>query len=226
MPRPQSNLRRWRAAAGLAIAATAGFASVGGGADAAPRTSSLAVAAEAQRAVSALDRWERTQSPADYVRFVRGRDRTAALAARELELDARELGAAWAGAPAEKQHVLLAALSQLGVPYRYRASEPGVAFDCSGLTGWAYADAGVGLPRVSRDQIRAADEVARDHAEPGDLVYYPGHIGIYLGVDYYVHSPNSGNDVVASHLPSRRLRFGDAVPEPVERPMDWAGSVA
>jgi cell wall-associated NlpC family hydrolase len=193
---------------------------------AAPRTSSEVVAAEAARAVSALDRWERTQNPADYVRFVRARDLAAEFTADELELDADELRDAWSAIAEPKQHAVLAAMSQLGVPYRHHASEEGVGFDCSGLTHYAFGDAGVDLARVSRDQIADADAVERERAEPGDLVYYPGHIGIYLGADHYVHSPNSGNDVVASPLPDRSLRFGDAVPEPLELLVDRSAPVA
>ncbi|MDA2983274.1 MAG: NlpC/P60 family protein, partial [Actinomycetota bacterium] len=48
-----------------------------------------------------------------------------------------------------------AALSQLGVRYRWGASSPGVAFDCSGLTQWAWGKAGVSIPRVSRSQYAA-----------------------------------------------------------------------
>ncbi len=206
---PQS---RWRTRACRALLAAGAVVFVlPGGADAARRTSSQAIAGEAGRAVEALEQWRESQTPADYVRYVQGRDAAAARTAAELELDAAALGAAWAAAPAEKQHAVLAAVSQLGVPYEHHASEPGVGFDCSGLTLWAFAEAGVELPRVSRDQIGASDDVELAAAEPGDLVYYPGHIGIYLGVETYIHSPNEGNDVEAVHLPEKTLRFGDAV---------------
>lgn len=179
-------------------------------AGAARRTNSSTIAAAADRALSALDRWTQHQDPVDYVRFVRGRERTATLTARDLELDAAQLRTVWAEASAEKVEAVLAAMTQLGVPYESIASEPGVGFDCSGLTSWAYRQAGAELPRVSGDQIRAAEQVDREAAEPGDLVHYPGHVGIYLGGDAYVHSPEPGSTVEAVHLPSRSLRFGDA----------------
>ena len=182
-----------------------------GDVDAGRRTSSAAIADTAGRALEALDQWGRSRSPADYVRFLQTRDAAATITATELALDASDLRGAWSGVPGEKQHAILAAISQLGVPYRSLESDPGVGFDCSGLTIWAFAEAGVEIPRSSRSQIRAAHGVEREHAEPGDLVYYPGHIGIYIGVETYVHSPNSGNDVVAGALPSKSLRFGDAV---------------
>ena len=47
--------------------------------------------------------------------------------------------------------------------------------------------------------------------EPGDLVYYPGHISLYLGDDFVVHSPQPGQDVEVRQMFDRSLRFGDAV---------------
>jgi hypothetical protein len=90
------------------------------------------------------------------------------------------------------------------------ASKEDVGFDCSGLTSWAFRAAGVELPRISRDQIRAADEVDADMAEPGDLTYYPGHVSIYIGQGLMVHSPNSGNRVEVRPLPDRTNVFADA----------------
>ncbi len=182
-----------------------------GGVDAARRTKSDTIAFEADRALDALDRWTHTQNPADYIRFVQARELTATLTAGDLELDADEMRSAWSEAPAEKQYAVLSAMSQLGVPYESIASKPGVGFDCSGLTIWAFAEAGVEIPRVSGDQIEAAESIDLAAAEPGDLVHYPGHIGIYLGAEAYVHSPESGSHVEAVHLPDKSLNFGDAV---------------
>jgi cell wall-associated NlpC family hydrolase len=196
---------------GTVVALTAGVVLSAAPTDAARRTSSSAIADEAGRALIALDRWEQSQHPVDYVRFVQHREQTAAMTAAALEADADELSADWAEVSTEKQHAVLAAMSQLGVPYRYLGSEPGSGFDCSGLTSWAFGRAGVELPRVSRDQINDAEEVEREDAEAGDLLYWPGHVGIYLGAGTYVHSPNAGNDVEAVQLPDRSLRFGDPV---------------
>ena len=90
------------------------------------------------------------------------------------------------------------------------ASEPGVGFDCSGLTIWAFAQAGHEIPRSSGDQFRAAERVEHSEAEPGDFVYYPGHISMYLGLDTMVHSPNSGSHVEATDIPTKRsVSFAD-----------------
>ncbi len=99
---------------------------------------------------------------------------------------------------AQNQTVVNAALSQLGVPYRYARSSPGVAFDCSGLTSYAWAKAGVGMPRNSRAQFNSLPHVPKSMAMPGDLVFSGSpihHVGIYLGGGRMVHAPRSG-DVV------------------------------
>jgi cell wall-associated NlpC family hydrolase len=96
-----------------------------------------------------------------------------------------------------------AALSQLGVPYRFAASEPGVAFDCSGLTGWAWAQAGVSLPHQSGRQYASTAHVPKDQARPGDLIFYYspiGHVGIYIGNGQMVHAPQPGSFVSVTNV--------------------------
>jgi cell wall-associated NlpC family hydrolase len=96
---------------------------------------------------------------------------------------------------------IAAARSQLGVPYRYAAEEPGVAFDCSGLTRWSWGQAGVSLPHQSRAQYAGLPKVAKADAQPGDLVFYHspiGHVGIYLGGSMMIHAVHSGVPVSIS----------------------------
>jgi cell wall-associated NlpC family hydrolase len=174
-------------------------------------TSSTNVAADANRALWLLVRWEDTADLNDYTAYVQARLATARSTATELGLSAPELDAEWSAVSVPKQHVLLAAMSQMGVPYHRRMSKPGRGFDCSGLVLFAYAQAGIGLPRSSRDQIRAATQIDRVQLEPGDLVYYPGHISLYLGDDFVIHSPQPGQEVEVREMFSRSLRFGDAV---------------
>jgi cell wall-associated NlpC family hydrolase len=195
------------------LAATTAFALLAtDGVDARPRSSSEVVAGEADRALDSLASWNVTQNPADYVRFVLARESTAVLTAAELEVDPDQLRDEWAAVSGEKQQAMLAALTQLGVPYHDRKSQPGVGFDCSGLTIWAFDQAGLEIPRVSGDQFSASAELELDEAEAGDLVYYPGHIAIYLGAEVMVHSPNAGNDVEMVGLPTQKsLRYGDIV---------------
>lgn len=91
-----------------------------------------------------------------------------------------------------------AALGQQGVPYRYATSKPGVSFDCSGLTAYAWAQAGVYLPHQSRAQYASIPHVAKGSAQPGDLLFYYSpisHVGVYLGGGQLVHAPNTGSVV-------------------------------
>ena len=99
---------------------------------------------------------------------------------------------------ARAQTAVRAALSQLGVPYRYGQSSPGRAFDCSGLTTYAWGKAGVGLPRNSRRQFNALPKIPKQMAKAGDLIFTGSpihHVGIYLGNGTMVHAPQTG-DVV------------------------------
>jgi cell wall-associated NlpC family hydrolase/outer membrane murein-binding lipoprotein Lpp len=94
-----------------------------------------------------------------------------------------------------------AAMSQLGVPYRYAAASPGVAFDCSGLTKYAWAQAGVYLPHQSRQQFASTPRVPKEQAQPGDLIYYYSpisHVGLYIGGGRLVHASQPGDVVKVS----------------------------
>jgi len=91
-----------------------------------------------------------------------------------------------------------AAMNQQGVPYRYAQSSPGVAFDCSGLTAYAWGQAGVGLPHQSAQQYASVPHVAKDQAQPGDLLFFYSpisHVSIYLGNGMQVHAPSTGKTV-------------------------------
>lgn len=202
-PSPRRLRGRLLGAIAIAVSSIA-VLGVDGGVGAAPKTSSEAIAAEADRALAALDAWQADRNPADYVRFVQGRDAAATMTAADLEVDQASLRSEWSSVPMAQQQAVLAAMSQLGVPYQFLASEPGVGFDCSGLTLWAYDQAGIEIPRVSRDQIQAAEAVEFDEAVAGDLMFYPGHIGLYLGMGLFVHSVEPGVPVQARHVPTKR----------------------
>ena len=97
------------------------------------------------------------------------------------------------------------AASKKGKPYRWGASGPN-AFDCSGLTSYAYRQAGKSLPRTAHAQYRASKKISRSQARPGDLVFYGGarkhHVGIYAGNGKMWHAPNSGSSVKLSSVRS------------------------
>lgn len=174
---------------------------------------STELADRADATLDAYDRWVDSNQPIAWIEFVAERDQFAHDVAAATEIDGEALAAEWGQAPVENQIIVVAALSQLGVRYRTNAMNPNESFDCSGLTKWAYSLAGVELPRVSWSQIRSAEQVDREEAEPGDLVQYPGHIGLYLGQGGFIDSPNTGNVVRVHDLPNKSsLRFGDATP--------------
>ncbi len=95
------------------------------------------------------------------------------------------------------QVIVDAAMAQRGKPYVWAAEGPG-SFDCSGLTLYAAAAAGIGLPHSSAMQARMGTQVSRSQLQPGDLVFFyspVSHVGIYIGNGQMVHAPTFG-DVV------------------------------
>ena len=162
----------------------------------------------AAEAVDAFERWESESSTIAFLTFVDARDAAAKRIEHQLALEPDSLRMVWASAGLDGQRAVLAALSQVGVPYRRYASEEGVAFDCSGLTSFAWAESGVELPRSSRNQYRAATQVPFEDATVGDLAWYPGHIMLYLGVEgLFVHSPTRGRNVEYGSISDDRLAW-------------------
>lgn len=106
---------------------------------------------------------------------------------------------------AAAQTALNAALSKRGSAYVWGATGPST-FDCSGLMVWAYKQAGLTLPRSSREQSTFGAAVPRDQLQPGDLVFYyspVSHVGMYVGDGKMVHAPDSGDVVKISPLQSQ-----------------------
>jgi cell wall-associated NlpC family hydrolase len=94
------------------------------------------------------------------------------------------------------------ALAQLGDPYVWAAAGPN-AFDCSGLTQYAYAAAGVTLPHSSSAQSKMGTAVSRAQLQPGDLVFFyspVSHVGMYIGNGQMVHASTAGSPVLVSSV--------------------------
>lgn len=94
---------------------------------------------------------------------------------------------------ADGDAIVAAAMGQLGVPYAWGGTTPGVGLDCSGLTQYCYAQAGISIPRNSEDQANAGRRVPLSEAKPGDILWRPGHVAIYAGGDEYIHEPHTGD---------------------------------
>ena len=102
------------------------------------------------------------------------------------------------------------ALAQVGDPYRYSAVGPD-AFDCSGLTMYAYAAAGISLPHSSVSQSRLGTQVSRSELQAGDLVFFYtpiSHVGLYIGGGMMVHARTYGSPVAVTSVDQRGFRFG------------------
>ncbi|GHA99359.1 NlpC/P60 family protein [Streptomyces tendae] len=91
-----------------------------------------------------------------------------------------------------------AAQGKIGTPYVYGATGPS-SFDCSGLTSWAYAQAGVGIPRTSQAQANYGTRISSmSDLQVGDLVFFFSdlhHVGLYAGNGQVLHAPRTGTNV-------------------------------
>ncbi|MEU4492542.1 NlpC/P60 family protein [Streptomyces sp. NBC_00210] len=104
-----------------------------------------------------------------------------------------------------------AAQSKIGSPYVYGASGPS-SFDCSGLTSWAYSQAGVSIPRTSQSQANAGTRIySQSGLQQGDLVIFYGdmhHVGLYAGNGQVLHAPKPGASVRYESIGNMPFQFG------------------
>ena len=101
--------------------------------------------------------------------------------------------------------VVNAALAQVGKPYVWASSNPSVGFDCSGLTSYAFRQAGININRIAADQYSNGTPVSKNNLVRGDLVFFSygggiGHVGLYIGNGQFVHAANYSTGVIVSNL--------------------------
>jgi cell wall-associated NlpC family hydrolase len=171
------------------------------------RAAAEAAAAEAEAAVERI-RAQQADLEARIAEYEEQYDELSA--AEQAEVDRAHGGTVVASPQAAKapgqaaQVAVDTAMAQLGDPYVWAAAGPD-AFDCSGLTQYAYAAAGVSLPHSSSMQSQMGTPVSRSELQPGDLVFFyspVSHVGMYIGNGQMVHASTSGQPVQVASLDS------------------------
>ena len=84
-----------------------------------------------------------------------------------------------------------------GCPYKYGGEDPETGFDCSGLVWYVYGQFDIPLDRTAAAQAKMGEHVPPDEIMPGDILCFcqgewVGHVGIYLGDDWYIHAEGTG----------------------------------
>ncbi len=110
-------------------------------------------------------------------------------------------------ASSDGERIVNKAKQYLGVPYVWGGASPS-GFDCSGLVYYVFNSLGYSMYRTPADQYRQGQFVSRDKLQPGDVVFFyntvPGtgisHVGIYIGNNQFIHSPNSRSTVSIASL--------------------------
>ena len=105
----------------------------------------------------------------------------------------------------QAQTAVQTALGQVGTPYVWGGNTTS-GFDCSGLTSYAWQQAGVTIPRTSAAQSNGLDSVTRSQLQPGDLVFFHSpvsHVAMYVGDGQVVEAPFSGSHVRVADLAGR-----------------------
>ncbi|MEU9465151.1 NlpC/P60 family protein [Streptomyces avermitilis] len=132
-------------------------------------------------------------------------------ASRASERSALDGGSSAKPATGRAASAYAAAQSKIGSPYVYGASGPS-SFDCSGLTSWAFAQAGVGIPRTSQAQANAGTRIySQSDLQVGDLVIFYGdqhHVGFYAGNGQVLHAPRTGTVVRYEAIGNMPFQFG------------------
>ncbi|WP_285398779.1 SH3 domain-containing C40 family peptidase [Lysinibacillus sp. fls2-241-R2A-57] len=106
-----------------------------------------------------------------------------------------------------RENVVRTALSYLATPYRWGGKSP-LGIDCSGLCSMAYMLNGVYIYRDAKIvEGFPIKEISLELIQKGDLLYFPGHIALYIGDNLYVHSSLGGNEVTINSLDDQHQQY-------------------
>ncbi|ACZ31858.1 NLP/P60 protein [Xylanimonas cellulosilytica DSM 15894] len=156
----------------------------------------VTVAADAQVEVEVVSAEAETAvqvTPAPRPRVVQQRATTTASRTADRTEAAPTIGAAVPDF-ANGSAVVSVAMRYVGVPYVSGGTTPD-GFDCSGFTQYVYAQVGINLPRSSGAQRSVGTVVSRADAQPGDLIWSPGHVAIYAGNGMQLDAPRPGKTI-------------------------------
>jgi len=104
--------------------------------------------------------------------------------------------------------VVAEAKKHIGVKYRSGGTSPSTGFDCSGFTSYVYKKAGVKtLPRTSSAQRTVGKTISKASAKPGDLIWSPGHVAIYLGGNQQIDAPRPGKTIQVRQIWQSNPKF-------------------
>ena len=117
--------------------------------------------------------------------------------------DPAALEAVWLRTEPRRMKAMLTAMAQVGTRYHYSGNQPG-GFDCSGLTSYAWSQAGVKIPRTSTLQYQGLARKSAADLLPGDIVWHPGHVSMSIGVEQAViDAPQTGKTVEVKKSPAK-----------------------
>lgn len=185
--------------------------------DARPRFDAVkTIAGEAVQAIATFIEIPTSENFAQYQIF---RAALVTRVAARVNESRAEMLEAWSQASLKHQMALIAGLTTLGVGYEYGSDNPKKGLDCSGLVAYAWKQVGVALPLQSKRQWEISRDVEQKDALPGDIVWYPGHTMMYLGVgDAVLHSARQDLGVRIGRINWKqvpRIKFGNPEVSPL-----------
>lgn len=176
------------------------------------REQAAAYAAATKRALAAAEKRQAAeaaaaaQASANNVAEATSTPATTAPASAQAPSSAPPPAAAPTTGDSSGQIAVDAAQGQRGVPYVWGGATPGVGFDCSGLTMWAWSQAGVQLAHGATEQYYEIQHVSMADLQPGDLIFYGDasllyHVVMYIGGGMVVQAEETGTNVMDTPIP-------------------------